>query len=43
MPTEYVPEYFWQIMMVHNKYAYGSHDFPWEPIRRLEAYKKDVS
>ena len=43
VPVEYVPEYFWQIMMMHNEIPYSTHEFPEEPIRRLEAYQKDVS
>lgn len=42
VPVEYVPEYFWQIMMMHNEIPYSTHEFPDEPIRRLEAYRKDV-
>ena len=32
----------WQMVMMHNEFRYSTHDFPDDPVRRLEAYKQDV-
>ncbi len=36
VPVDYVPEYFWQIAMMHNEFKWTSHEWPEYPSRRLE-------
>jgi len=42
VPVDYVPEYFWQIAMMHNDFEYGTHEWPSYPSRRaLEEFYAD--
>ncbi|GAB5036497.1 glucose-methanol-choline oxidoreductase [Nannochloropsis oceanica] len=44
VPVDYVPEYFWQIAMLHNNFEYGTHEWPAYPSRRVveEFYAEEV-
>jgi len=44
VPVDYVPEYFWQIAMMHNDFEYGTHEWPSYPSRRAveEFYADEV-
>eukprot|EP00624_Nannochloropsis_granulata_P002383 evm.model.NODE_22070_length_83641_cov_42.053585.13 len=44
VPVDYVPEYFWQIAMLHNDFEYGTHEWPAYPSRRAveDFYAEEV-